>query len=163
MIRHLVVRLVRAVVVVALVVPIAGVAPASAEPERGYVVVRLTLEGPVPPTHTFAIRCVAIDEPQNPCFSPESIVIACSPPHITYDYKPCRATTYEFLAGPFVGQTIEYEVLRWTTPDHSGDASEVHLPGSLTVHGGRQVISLTFDYSLAPAAPVLPDTAMPSL
>jgi len=159
--RRKLVGLVRAGLVAALVVPAIAVSPASAGSETGQVVFHLTLEGPVPASHTFAIECGAAPDP---CGGPESSVIVCSPPNAIYDYESCEPTTYEVGALIPVGRTIEYTLLRWTTPDlaHTDDQPEEHLPGSWTVHGGRQVISLTFDYSATSVTPVLPDTAMSS-
>ena len=135
--------------------------PAQAGSETGEVIFRLTLEGPVPPTHTFAIECGPSSGGENPCFSVESILIVCSPPTETYNYEPCKAATYEVLSTPPVGQEIDYLLLRWTTPDlaHTNDQPEERLAGSWTVRDGRQVISLGFVYP-GVGSPTLPDTAI---
>lgn len=151
----------RACLAAALVVPVIAVSPASAGSETGEVVFRLTLEGPVPARHTFAIECgVAPD----PCFGPETITVVCSPPGATYDYESCETTTYEVVALVAAGRTLEYTLLRWTTSDltHTDEQPEEHLPGSWSVHEGRQVISLTFDYAATSVTPTVPDTAMSS-
>ena len=151
----------RACLAAALVVPVIAVSPTSAGSEPGQVVFRITLEGPVPANHTFALECGAADLP---CGGPETIVIVCSPPNAIYDYETCEPTTYEVGALIPAGRTIEYTLLRWTSLDlaHTDDQPEEHLPGTWTVRGGRQVISLTFDYSATGVTPALPDTAMSS-
>lgn len=80
-----------------------------------------------------------------------------------------HATTYEFTSEIRAGLTVNYALLRWTTPDlrHSDDQPEEHLHGSWVVREGRQVISLGYVYpggtpSQPGAGPVLPDTALPS-
>ena len=166
MVRTLKAAVLGGTVAALLIAPMVGVPPTLAGSDRGEVVFRLTLEGPVPPTHTFAIECGPTSGGENACFSVESIVVVCSPPDPTYDYEPCEARTYELVATPPVGQTIEYTLLRWTTPDlaHTEDQPEQHLAGTWTVHEGRQVISLGFVYpgGSGPSAPMLPDTAMPA-
>jgi hypothetical protein len=139
---------------------------AGTEPSE--VVFRLTLEGPVPRTHTFAILCGTIEpEAQNPCFGPETIWVVCTPPTASpFDdaLEPCAAGTYEVVvSGAGAGQTVEYSMLRWTTADlsHTDEMPEEHLAGSLTVRQGRQVVSLGFVYP-GGEAPTLPDTAMPA-
>lgn len=142
----------RVVVALLILVPAIFAAPASAGTST-----EITLKGTVPSTHTFALRCTG---DLNPCASPETITIVCSPDD-SGDSALCEATTYELPANGAVGETLDYALLRWTTPDLGADPEE-HLAGSWTVQEGRQVISLTFDYSLGTDAPVLPDTAMPA-
>ena len=160
MARRNLAALVRSGLVAVLVVPVIVVSSARAGSETGEVVFRITLEGAVPATHTFALECGATS---NPCFGPEGIWVVCSPPNAIYDYDVCGATTYEVVRQIPI-ERIDYARLRWTTPDlaHTDDQPEEHLPGSWTVHAGRQVISLTFDYSATSVTPVLPDTAMSS-
>ena len=129
------------------------------------VVFRVTLEGPVNPTHTFAVRRGCQEET---CVT-EDIVIVCSPPNDNYDWPTCSATTYEFTSQIRAGLTVEYALLRWTTPDlrHTDDHPEEHLHGSWVVREGRQVISLGFVYPgpgtpAQPTQPALPDTALPA-
>jgi len=134
--------------------------------ETSEVVFRLTLEGPVPPTHTFAIDCGTVDNgAENPCFGGHTVWVLCTPPTDSpFDdaLEPCAPGTYEVVR-PVEGQTVEYSLLRWTTTDlsHTDDQPEEHLAGSLTVREGQQVISLGYVYP-GGEAPPLPDTAMPA-
>lgn len=148
----------------ALVASPTGVSPLLAQDVYEEVVFRVTLEGPVPPAHTFAVRRGCEEQT---CVT-EEIVIVCSPPHEFYDYEICAATTYEFTSMIAAGQTLQYSLLRWTTPDlsHTDDQPDEYLHGSWTVREGRQVISLGYDYP-APGdgntgGDALPDTAMPA-
>lgn len=149
-----------------LVAATVSVPTVQAGTEPSEVVFRLTLEGPVPRTHTFSIQCGTVDpDAQNPCFGGHSIRTVCTPPSDSpFDdaLEPCAAGTYEVVVGVAdEGQTIEYLLLRWTTTDlsHTDEMPEEHLAGSLTVREGRQVISLGFVYP-GGEAPTLPDTAM---
>jgi hypothetical protein len=146
-----------------------GALPATAgggEVTEGYeeVVFRVTLQGPVDPSHTFGVERQCAEEI---CVT-EDIVIVCSPPNETYDWPTCSATAYEFTSQIRAGLTVEYALLRWTTPDlhHTGDQPEERLHGSWVVQEGRQVISLGYVYPSAatPSQPTggaaLPDTAI---
>lgn len=140
------------------------VSPVLAQDDYEEVVFRVTLEGPVPPAHTFAVRRQCEEQT---CVT-EDIVIVCSPPVDFYDYETCTATTYEFTSMIAAGQTLQYSLLRWTTPDLSGtdDQPEEYLNGSWTVREGRQIISLGYNYP-APGnrnagVVALPDTSMPA-
>lgn len=137
---------------------------AAGEAEYEEVVFRVTLEGPVDPSHTFAVRRSCAEEI---CVT-EDIFMVCSRPDANYDWQMCSATTYEFTSGIRAGLTVEYALLRWTTPHlgRTNDQPEKHLHGSWVVREGRQVISLGYAYpsgtpSQPAAGPVLPDTALP--
>jgi len=136
---------------------------AAGEAEYEEVVFRVTLEGPVDPSHTFAVRRACAEEI---CVT-EDIFIVCSPPDANYDWQTCSATTYEFTSRIRSGLTVEYALLRWTRDlSHTNDQPEEHLHGSWVVREGRQVISLGYAYpsrtpSQPTAGPVLPDTALP--
>lgn len=154
--------LLRATLAALVTVLMVAASPALAGTKSGEVVFRLTLEGPAPPTHTFAIRCSGEEVP---CRGPETITIVCSPPDQTYDYALCEAKTYELVVGAPVGQLIEYAVLHWTSPDlsHTDDQPEELLTGTWTVVEGRQVILLGYQFGAGtPAAPTLPNTAVPN-
>jgi hypothetical protein len=158
-------RLIGAMLAALLLAPLMAIPSAIAGTEDAEVVFRVTLEGPVPASHTFAIQCGPDAGGENLCFSVEDIVVVCSPPDDTYNYDVCEPKTYEVVTSAAVGQRINYELLQWTTPNlaHTEDQPEEHLPGSWTVQKGRQVISLGFIYPGGePAAPALPDTAMRS-
>lgn len=144
-------------------VPATSVAGEADEYEE--VVFRVTLEGPVNPTHTLAVQREC---PEEICVT-EAIVLVCSPPHDSHGLPACSATTYEFTSEIRAGLTVDYALLRWTTPDlrHTSDQPEEHLHGSWVVHDGRQFIALGYAYpggtpSEPTAGPVLPDTALPS-
>lgn len=143
-------------------VPATSVAGEATEYEE--VVFRVSLEGTVNPTHTFAVQ----RECQEEICVTEDVVIVCSPPNDNYDWPTCSATAYEFTSQIRAGLTVEYALVRWTTPDlrHTDDQPEEHLHGSWVVREGRQVISLGYAYpggtpSQPSASPALPDTAMP--
>lgn len=138
-------------------IPTAGLAGDDYEE----VVFRVTLEGPVNPSHTFAVERQCAEQI---CVT-EDIVIVCSPPNAYYDYPVCSATTYEFTSTIRAGLTVEYALLRWTTPDLS-QRPEEYLHGTWVVREGSQTISLGYVYpGAAPSepssGPVLPDTALP--
>jgi hypothetical protein len=143
--------------------------PAVAGSSTGEVVIRVTLEGSVPPTHSFAVRCGAVDPGRElPCFGPEDIVTLCTQPTAGNPFDdrlaPCAATTYEVVRRLDAGQTLEYALLRWTTPDlaWADGQPEEHLRGSWRVTAGRQVISLGFVYPDDAEPAGLPDTAIPA-
>ena len=119
--------------------------------ETGDVVFRVTLEGPVDPSHTFTVSRTCVEER---C-AIEDAEFVCSPPNVGTG-GTCASGTYEFTAQIEVGLTLEYALKRWTDP--AGQPQEF-LHGSWVVHQGRQVISLGFDYSPGGDQP-LPDTAM---
>ncbi len=155
--RNIVVPL---LVVGTLVTPTVGVSPVVAQDDDEEVVFRVTLEGPVSPTHTFAVH----RECTGPSCVIDSATVLCSPPDEVYDYEPCTETNHEFTLMIEAGRTIEYHLIRWTTADLSSEAAEEYLHASWTVRDGRQVISLGYVYP-SPANDVaggglLPDTAM---
>ncbi len=133
-------------------------ATAGSEGETGEIIFRVTLEGPVPPAHAFAIECGPSRFGENLCFSVEDIIPVCDT-NPFYDFPVCEAKTYEVVTTAVPGQVIEYALLRLTSSDPTRPAHpERHLPGTWTVHEGRQVISLTYVYPGGAPAPVLPDT-----
>ncbi len=139
-------------------IPATSIAGEAEEYEE--VVFRVTLEGPVDPSHTFAVRRSCAEEI---CVT-EDIFIVCSPPDANYDWQTCSATTYEFTSRIRAGLTVEYALLQWSTTDlsHANDQPEEHLHGSLVVREGRQVISLGYVYPGGTPAPAVPDTAVPA-
>ncbi len=144
-------------VVGTLVTSTVGVSPVVAQDEYEEVVFRVTLEGPVPPTHTFAVY----RECTGPSCVIDSATVLCSPPNEVYDYEPCTETSYEFTLMIEAGRTIEYHLIR---SDLSSEAAEEYLHASWAVRDGRQVISLGYVYP-SPGNDVaggglLPDTAM---
>jgi len=132
-------------------------APVVAQEDEGRVTFRVTLEGPVDPTHSFAVQreySNAINSAQMVCGIPSP-----SEPQLPL----CSATTYEFSVGVPAGETIEYELVRWPTSDLSSDAAERYLRGEWEVQGGRiRTISLGYVYPDENGAGdnTLPDTAM---
>jgi hypothetical protein len=169
--RSLMTRLVRACVAAFLILPMVTAAPVMGGPEEtGEVIFRVTLQGQVHPGHSFGVRREYVDG----CCVVDPIEMVCGIPNPSTPQLPlCSQRTYEFVWDARVGATIEYELLRWTSSDLSSDAAERYLKGRWIVHGGRQVISLTYLYpsgtALGGAAPgggasmpVLPDTAMPA-
>jgi hypothetical protein len=138
-------------------IPVLGRAPTGGPAETEEVVFRVTLEGPVDPSHTFAVDRHCVEER---CVVEDAEVI-CSPPELmTFGNGACSAGTYEFTIRVQAGLTVEYSLRRWTTPDLSrtADQPEEYLNGSWVVRDGRQVISLGFDY----LGGALPDTALPA-
>lgn len=123
------------------------------------ILFRVTLEGPVDPSHAFSIRRSCREEP---CVT-QDIIELCGPPSESTNVPTCSARTYELTSEIRAGLTIDYALLR-TTP--TSDVPEEHLNGSIVVQEGRQVISLGYVYpdgsTRQPgASPVLPDTALP--
>lgn len=165
MARPHLIRLLCASLAVLLTAPFMAGSSPTAGSEHGEVVFRLTLEGPVPATHSFAISCGSIDPgAEFPCFG-ETISIACISPENASPFHAsdaCTARTYEVIGQVPAGQTIEYALLHWTTSDlsHTAEQPEVHLAGSWQVHEGRQLISLGYVYPGGTDARVLSDTAM---
>ena len=117
------------------------------------VTFRVTLEGKVDPGHTFAVR-QACEEEQ--CVT-EDFVVVCAPPDPSYDWPSCSARSFEYTVQVRAGLTLEFALLRWTTPS-TQDQPDAHLAGSWVVQDGAQSISLGYVY---PSLNTLPDTAMP--
>jgi hypothetical protein len=147
-------RLVRSVGL-ASIVALAGTPALAVDGFEGYeaVTIRVTLEGPVDPMHTFAVRQACAEEQ---CVT-EDFVILCAPPPNAFGWLACSADTYEYTVMVRAGLTFEYALLRWTA-ESTQDEPEEHLEGSLLVREGAQTISLGYVY---PSAVTLPDTALP--
>jgi hypothetical protein len=71
----------------------------------------------------------------------------------------CEAGTFTLDYEREAGVTVEYSLVRWTSPPIAGTDPERHLSDSVTVPEGGITISLGYDYSLSADTPALPDTA----
>ena len=137
-----------------LLVGASSVLAVDAGVEYEEVTFRVTLEGAVDPTDTFAVRQSCVEER---CVT-EDVVILCAPPDPSYDWPTCHAGSYDYTVQIRAELTLEYALLRWTTGS-TQDEPDVHLAGSWVVEPGSQTITLGYVY---PGSATLPDTAMPS-
>lgn len=159
----LLMRRLSAVTVVAILFGVLPTTSAAGQVTDEYeeVVFRVTLEGPIDPSHSFSIRhncreqlCVTQD-----------IVELCAPPSEYTNVPTCSATTYELTAEVRAGLTLDYALLQ---KHPTRDIPQEHLNGSIVVQEGRQVISLGYVWpggtpSQPSPGPVLPDTALPKV
>ena len=132
--------------------------------DKGEVVFRVTLSGPVDPDDAFVIWSRCPDEwcqTQVIAGGPiERPVVACG--RGLADQVTCAATTYEWTVDLDPG-TLEYRFER--TRDLPGD-NEVQVldTGEWEVHGGRQVLTFEYVYpsQSSKGGVTLPDTALPT-
>jgi hypothetical protein len=140
--------------------------PALAGTDKGEVVFRVTLTGPVDPDDHFIIHLRCPDEWCQPPKIPgmptpedyEKPVVVCG--RNLADQPICSARTYEWTLELIPG-TLHYRFER--EPDGANDptgsgASQTLVEGSWQVHSGRQV--LTFEYVYPSASSQLPNTAV---
>lgn len=143
-----------------LALPVAGAfAGQPNDSDSGATVTfRLTLLGPIQDDDGFVIDvrceggdfCNGLDHPR--------YVYFCAHPQVV-DTVLCTTQPIEFTVD-MPAQQIGYELIRKPNVDEDGSLAETVLSGSLNIHGGRQVISLTYIYP--GGAPSLPNTAMPA-
>jgi hypothetical protein len=142
-----------------LAVPWAGaLAGEPDDPNEATVTFRLTLEGPIQDDDGFVIdvRCDGGDFCNG--LDDSRFVYFCAHPMVV-DTVRCDQDPLEFTVD-MPPQVIGYELIRKPNVDEDGLAADSVLSGSVVIHDGTQVISLTYIYPAGPRA--LPNTALPN-
>jgi hypothetical protein len=153
------IRAVLAALVTLLLLAVAAVPTAAGTEDQEPLVFQLTLSGNVHPDDSFGLERLCVEKDPACAFIDSHGIFCVAEPLATAEHPACETGTFTLDYEREAGVTVEYSLVRWTSPPIAGADLERHLSDSVTVPDGGITVSLGYDYSLSADTPALPDTA----